>query len=48
VSPAGGVFLDGVEQPAALNLKPADFHGEWNYKLLAFRKKIVMLFFSDS
>jgi hypothetical protein len=33
------VFLDGVEQLAVLNLKPADLHGEWNCRLLAFRQK---------
>lgn len=27
------------EELAALNLKRADFHGEWNYKLLPLRKK---------
>ena len=27
------------EQMAALNIKQADFHGEWNYKLLPKRKK---------
>ena len=35
--PTGIAVTD--EELAALNLKRADFHGEWNYKLLPSRKK---------
>lgn len=35
--PTGITVTD--EELAALNLKRADFHGEWNYKLLPLRKK---------
>lgn len=35
--PTGITVTD--EELAALNLKRADFHGEWNYKLLPSRKK---------
>jgi hypothetical protein len=35
--PTGITVTD--EELAALNLKRADFHGEWNYKLLPIRKK---------
>ena len=38
-----GVYPTGIavtdEELAALNLKRANFHGEWNYKLLPIRKK---------
>ena len=38
-----GIYPTGItvtdEELAALNLKRADFHGEWNYKLLPIRKK---------
>ena len=40
--PTGITVTD--EELAALNLKRADFHGEWNYKLLPIRKKIIILF----
>ncbi len=35
--PTGLIVTD--EELAALNLKRADFHGEWNYKRLPLRKK---------
>jgi hypothetical protein len=35
--PTGITVTD--EELAALNLERADFHGEWNYKLLTLRKK---------
>jgi hypothetical protein len=35
--PTGITVTD--EELAALNLKRANFHGEWNYKLLPLRKK---------
>ncbi|MDP3795815.1 MAG: hypothetical protein Q8R06_01585, partial [Polaromonas sp.] len=35
--PTGIAVTD--EELAALNLKRANFHGEWNYKLLPSRKK---------
>ena len=38
-----GIYPTGItvtdEELAALNLKRADFHGEWNYKLLPIQKK---------
>jgi hypothetical protein len=34
--PTGITVTD--EELAALNLKRANFHGEWNYKLLPLRK----------
>ena len=38
-----GIYPTGItvtdEELAALNLKRANFHGEWNYKLLPIRKK---------
>ena len=37
-----GVYPTGItvtdEELAALNLKRANFHGEWNYRLLPLRK----------
>ena len=42
-------YLTGItvtdEELAALNLKRANFHGEWNYKLLPLRKKIMIMLF---
>ena len=35
--PTGIIVTD--EELAALNLKRANFHGEWNYKLMPLRKK---------
>ena len=38
-----GMYPTGIKitdaELASLNLKPADFHGEWNYTVLPMRKK---------